>query len=81
MSMDEPFLTVHLMLGEGAGEEAAEEALAGAHDLLKRRFGIAHSTVQIEKFDSRCLQEKASLACHSYGEGATRYRTISSSLI
>lgn len=81
LSMDEPFLTVHLMLAEGASEAAAESVLASADALLAERFSISHSTIQIEKYNSRCLEQKPNHACHSYEEGAARYRTISSSLI
>ncbi|TAL38081.1 MAG: cation transporter [Spirochaetes bacterium] len=48
VSSSEVFLSCHICLG-GEGEPDTDEAIRAVNDMLRERFGITHSAVQVEK--------------------------------
>jgi cobalt-zinc-cadmium efflux system protein len=60
MSTTQAALTVHLMMPKGSGGDAF---LYGLANQLHRRFGIDHSTIQIERGDSEIVCQQAGSLC------------------
>ena len=53
-----PVLSAHISLSECCSETSQwQECLAEAQEILKERFGIKHTTLQVEASDASCAQE------------------------
>lgn len=63
LSSGKSALSAHLVLDQGGGKGSQGSVMKGAHSLLESRFGIHHTTLQIED-----PKENAELDCHDCGE-------------
>ena len=54
LTPEKPLITLHARVGSDADHD---KVMQGINEVLMRKFGVAHATIQIER--GRCLDEPA----------------------